>query len=142
MVALLKVTVIGNLGSDPTLRYLQDGTPVCSFTIAVNSRKKDQETTTWLKVTAWRKQAELVSELLKKGMSVYVSGALTTSEFTGQDGTKRFSLDVNMDEFQILTPKGQSEPAMPSGPVSGYTGNPSAMRDPHAIDDLEGDIPF
>jgi single-strand DNA-binding protein len=122
--------IIGNLGSDPIMRYTTDGTAVASFSLAVNERNRraqgaesaqSEETTTWFRVTAWRRQAEIANDLLKKGMAVFVSGDLHTREFTGNDGQKRFSLDVTMDEMQILTPKGalDERPAFGAGASNG-----------------------
>jgi single-strand DNA-binding protein len=147
---LKKVSIIGNLGSDPQLRYTSDGTPVASFTVAVNERarrhlaaensqgeQQDGETTTWFRVSAWRRQAEIVHDLLKKGTSVFVSGDLRTSEFTGNDGRKRFGLEVSMQDMQILTPK--------SAGVDDWAAEPS-RRVPaaggQADPDADDDIPF
>src|SRR5579875_302570 len=99
---LKKIFIIGNLGSDPTMRYTQDGTPVTSFNVAVSERRRGpgqapdaprEEVTTWFRVSAWRNQAEIANNLLRKGTSVFVSGDLRTSEFIGQDGKPRFMLE-------------------------------------------------
>jgi single-strand DNA-binding protein len=166
--SLKKVSIIGNLGSDPTMRYMQDGTPVASFNVAVNERPRRgqgsenaptaqaaqaEEITTWFRVSAWRRQAEIVNDLLKKGMSVFVSGDLRTSEFTGNDGNKRFSLDVTMQDMQILTPKGMSEGGSFEESHSGSSGSQgrtpiafggpkTAPRSEPSADEDEGDIPF
>lgn len=181
---LKKVFIIGRLGADPVLRYTQDGTAVASFNVAVSERPRrgqgqdpsqatapdtNEEVTTWFRVSAWRRQAEIVNEYLKKGTSVFVSGNLTHREYQ-QDGQKRWSLDVTMDDMQILTPKGMQEgaggsfdeggaggfsapqPSQPSRPSSTYgnrpaggTGRPQASRppaEPSFGDDDESDIPF
>jgi single-strand DNA-binding protein len=70
-----KIIVVGNLGRDPELRYTPQGTPVCSFTMASNERRKDksgeqQDVATWFKVNVWGKQAETVSQYLTKGRGV------------------------------------------------------------------------
>jgi single-strand DNA-binding protein len=164
--SLKKIFIIGNLGSDPQMRYTQDGTPVASFNVAVNERRgrgqaqeggqagQPEETTTWFRVSAWRRQAEIVNELLKKGTSVFVSGDLRTSEFTGNDGQKRFSLEVSMQDMQILTPKGVSEgggieetPAFggttPSRPSASYGSRQTGPRPvPSADDQDDSEIPF
>ncbi len=165
---LKKVFIIGNLGSDPVMRYTTDGTAVASFNVAVNERARraaaseggqgaqQEESTTWFRVSAWRRQAEISNDLLKKGMSVFVSGDLRTREFVGNDGQKRFSLDVTMDDMQILTPKGVAEggssfdeaPAFggsgPSRAPTPFVGRSSASRTPAPdLDDQDdSDIPF
>jgi single-strand DNA-binding protein len=168
--SLKKIFIIGNLGSDPVMRYTQDGTPVASFNVAVNERSRraqgadagqsgqpsqPEETTTWFRVSAWRRQAEIANDLLKKGTSVYVSGNLTVREFTGNDGQKRTSLDVQMDDMQILTPKGVQEgggfdeaPAFGSGqaasrPSTSYGNKPQGGRQAPEIDaEDDSEIPF
>ena len=73
------LTLVGRLGRDPEMRYTPDGTPVCTFSVAVNRRWKSQEgqqveETTWFRVSAWRKLAELCNEYLSKGRLVMVIG--------------------------------------------------------------------
>ncbi len=102
-----KITVIGNLGRDPELRYTPQGDAVCDFSIAVNDRKRDkagefQDITTWFKVTFWRKQAENASKYLTKGKSVYVEGRLQVEEWNDRDGNKRFTLVVQGSELQFI----------------------------------------
>ena len=163
---LKKVFIIGNLGSDPVMRYTQDGTPVASFNVAVNDRPRrgqaaeggqpaqGEEVTTWFRVSAWRRQAEIASEFLKKGMSVFISGDLRTSEFTGNDGQKRFGLEVMMQDMQMLTPKGISDGgsfddtssfggAAPSRPSTTFGGRQGGGRPaPDIAPQEDEDIPF
>ena len=89
-----KVILVGNLGRDPELRYTPQGTPVCSFSMATNERRKDktgemQDQTTWFKVTLWGRQAETASQYLTKGKSVYIEGRLRVEEWTDRDGKPR-----------------------------------------------------
>jgi single-strand DNA-binding protein len=165
---LKKIFIIGHLGSDPVMRYTSDGTAVASFSVAVSERNRrpqgseggtgaqQEEVTTWFRVSAWRRQAEISNDLLKKGMAVFVSGDLKTREFVGNDGQKRFSLDVTMDDMQILTPKGVTEggssfdesPAFggpgPSKAPTPFGGRSSGGRPqtPDADDQDDSDIPF
>ena len=105
-----------------------------------------EEITTWFRVSAWRRQAEVVNDLLKKGMAVFVSGDLRTREFVGNDGQKRFSLDVTMDEMQILTPKGALDDRPEFDAGSGTHNAPAGGRGAEAttVDGFEedSDIPF
>src|SRR6266481_722818 len=77
-----KITLVGNLGRDPELRYTPQGTPVCSFSLATNERRKDRATgenndiTTWFRVTLWGRQAETASQYLTRGRPVYIEGRL------------------------------------------------------------------
>ena len=155
MASLKKMLIIGNLGSDPVMHYTTDGTPVASFSVAVNEHNRraqaaegaqPEEITTWFRVSAWRRQAEVVNDLLKKGMAVFVSGDLRMREFTGNDGQERFSLEVTMDDMQILTPKGalDDRPEFGAGPSThnAPAGGRGAQTTP--VDDVEEDseIPF
>jgi single-strand DNA-binding protein len=107
--------IIGNLGRDPEMRYLADGTPVTSFTVAVNRRWTGQdgtqgEKTWWFRVTCWRKLAETTNQYLKKGRQVMVIGEIDASAWVGQDGEPRASLDLTARDVRFLGGRDQIEP--------------------------------
>ena len=85
-----KVIIAGNLGGDPVMRYTADGTPVTSFSVATSERWSDRNTgerrerTTWWRVSAWRKQAEICNEYLSKGRQVLVEGTMAVDAETGK----------------------------------------------------------
>ena len=119
-----KITIIGNLGRDPELRYTPQGTAVCDFSVAVNDRKRDksgefQDVTTWFKVTFWRTQAENASKYLTKGRQVYVEGRLEVEEWSDRDGKTRHTLSIQGSELQFIGEKG-------SGEASDYSGSNSS----------------
>ena len=102
-----KIILVGNLGRDPELRYTPQGTPVCSFSMATNERRKDktgemQDHTTWFRVTLWNRQAETASQYLQKGRPVYIEGRLRVEEYTDRDGKPRHSLEVNATDMQFI----------------------------------------
>ena len=102
-----KITIIGNLGRDPELRYTPQGNAVCDFSVAVNDRKRDkagewQDIVTWFKITLWGKQAENASKYLTKGRQIYVEGRLQLEEWTDRDGNNRHTLTVQGSEIQFL----------------------------------------
>lgn len=114
MAGLCKVTIIGNLGKDPELKYTSSGKPVASFSVAVNrvystAEGERKEETEWFRVSAWGRQAEVSSQYLKKGSKVYIEGRLQSRPYETQDGRKGVSLDVSMTEMQILDSKGRTE---------------------------------
>jgi single-strand DNA-binding protein len=83
-----KVVIVGNLGNDPEMRYMPDGTPVTSFSVATNRRWTNQdgsagEETCWFRVSAWGRQAETCNQYLSKGRQVLVEGRLTPDKNTG-----------------------------------------------------------
>jgi single-strand DNA-binding protein len=91
-----KITIVGYLGRDPELRYTPQGTALCKMSIATTEKRKNvagetEEHTTWFRVTAWGRQAELANEYLAKGRQVYVEGRFRLEEYTDREGQKRLS---------------------------------------------------
>jgi len=102
-----KITIVGYLGRDPELRYTPQGTALCKMSIATTEKRKNvtgepEEHTTWFRVTAWGRQAELANEYLAKGRQVYVEGRLRLEEYIDREGQKRFSAEVSATEIQFL----------------------------------------
>ena len=115
MAYLNKVMLIGNIGKDPEIRMGQlSGTKCVSFSLATTKRYKgangeQKEETTWHNVVGWGKIADIFEQLcVRKGTSIYVEGSLANRSWTDQNGQKRYSTDVKMDSFQLLTPRGQN----------------------------------
>jgi single-strand DNA-binding protein len=110
-----KVILVGNLGQKPEIRYTSSGVPMAKFSVATTERwgtdesGQKKEHTEWHRCVAWRKLAEIVGQYLDKGTKVYIEGRIRRSEYTGQDGIKRYSTDIVVDQMEILTPKGQRE---------------------------------
>jgi single-strand DNA-binding protein len=107
MASFNKLIIVGYLGRDPELRYTPDGVAVCNFSIATTERRKDrngeqQDITTWFRVTAWRRTAEICNEYLRKGSQAYVEGRLRQEEYTDRDGNPRTSLAVDVTELKFL----------------------------------------
>lgn len=115
-----KILLIGNLGRDPEMSYLQDGTAVTKFSLAVSrpSRssggERDRETD-WYNVTAWRQLAERCSQYLHKGSKVYVEGRLVQRKYVDKTGAERTSIDVTLTDMEMLTPKNQQPDGAPAG---------------------------
>lgn len=102
-----KVLLMGNLTRDPELRYTAGGTAVASFGLAINrvSTAPDgtrREEVTFVDCEAWGKQAETISEYLRKGRPVFVEGRLRLDQWESQDGQKRSRLRVVCERFQFL----------------------------------------
>ena len=132
MASFNKITIVGNLGRDPELRYTPQGTAVCQFSVATNERRRDksgeqQDITTWFRVTSWGKQAENVSKYLSKGRRVYVEGRLHMEEWTDRDGKARQTLEVNASDVQFLDSASDMEgiPVRQSGGGGAGGGQPS-----------------
>jgi len=139
-----KVILVGNLGRYPHLRYTPQGTPVCSFSMATNERRKDkagemQDQTTWFRVTLWGRQAETASQYLTKGKSVYIEGRLRVEEWTDRDGKPRHTLEVNATDMQFIGGgRGEGEPPMERAAAAG--GATTEHSEP--ADVADDDIPF
>ena len=142
-----KIILVGNLGRDPELRYTPQGTPVCSFTVATNEKRKDkagetQDVTTWFRVTLWGRQAETASQYLTKGRPIYVEGRLRLEEWTDRDGKQRYTLEVHATDMQFIG-GGRADEA--AGATSGGGGGraPSSPERQQSEPDLsDDDIPF
>lgn len=115
------VIIIGNLGSDPEVRYTQDGTAVASFTVATTEKWKgkdgqQQEHTERHKVTAWRRLAEICGEYLEKGSRVYIEGKLQTRKWQDKDGSDRYTTEIVASEMKMLSGgKGKASSNQPQG---------------------------
>ena len=102
-----KVILVGNLGSDPELRYTGSGTAVCNFSLATSESYKDRdgnqvENTEWHRVVAWARLAEICGEYLKKGRQVYIEGQLQTRQWEDKDGNTKYTTEVKAREMQML----------------------------------------
>ncbi len=102
-----KVILIGNLGKDPELKHTSSGTAVATMTLATNERFKDksgewQDKTEWHNVVLWQRLAEVASEYLKKGRSVYVEGRLQTRSWEDKQGQKRYTTEIVASDLVLL----------------------------------------
>lgn len=107
MVGLNKIMVIGNLGTDPEMRYTPNGNAVTSFRLAVSRSytprdgERRQETE-WFRIVAWNQQAESCNQFLQKGKRVYVEGRLKSDTWEGRDGQTRFTNEIIADRVLFL----------------------------------------
>lgn len=115
MASINKVILVGNLGADPEVRYLPSGDAVASIRLATTDRYKDKasgefkEATEWHRVSFFGRLAEIVSEYLKKGSSVYIEGRIRTRKWQAQDGTDRYSTEIVADQMQMLGGRSSGE---------------------------------
>lgn len=95
--------IVGHVGGDPALRYLNDGVAVCNISVAVNDPRQKDAPPTWYRVACWRATAEFVNNYVTKGAAVLVHGdRLRLSEWTGEDGQRRTSLELNAVRVELL----------------------------------------
>ncbi len=140
-----KIILIGNLGRDPELRYTPQGTPVCSFTMATNEKRKDrsgenQDVTTWFRVTFWGRQAETASQFLTKGKPIYVEGRLRIEEWNDRDGKPRYTLEVHATDMQFIGQR-SAESGAGTSPSNKATPSNNTPKENEA-EITDDDIPF
>ena len=127
-----KVILVGNLGADPEVRYLPSGDAVANIRLATTDRYKDKasgemkEATEWHRVSFFGRLAEIVSEYLKKGSSVYLEGRIRTRKWQAQDGTDRYSTEIVAEQMQMLGGRGGA--SMGGGDEGGYSRGESSER--------------
>mgnify|MGYP002870077105 FL=1 len=111
MPSLNKVMLIGNVGKEPEIRYLEGNTPqatkVAQFTLATTERYRDRngelhENTEWHNIVAWRGLADTAEKVVHKGTQLYIEGKLRTRSWTDQSGTKKDRTEIVVDNFQLL----------------------------------------
>ena len=169
MASVNKVTIIGNLGRDPEVRYAPSGSAICNAAIATSRSWKDktsgerQEETEWHRVVFYDRLAEIAGEYLKKGKSVYIEGRLKTRKWTDKDGVEKYTTEIIAQEMTMLG--GREGGGGGGGGEEGYAEQPRAEaprrsapppRPPAAapaaprpapksstgFDDMDDDIPF
>lgn len=144
---LNKIFIMGRLTKDPELKRTQTGTPVVSFSLAVDRDFKDKSTgeraTDFISCVAWRQSAEFISRYFTKGRMAVVEGRLQTRDWTDKDGNKRRSTEVIVDSIYFGDSKREAENASGGygdslGAYSTY-GAPDQFRE---LSDEDGELPF
>ena len=136
--SLNKAMIIGNLGRDPEVRYLQSGQAVVNFTVATNERYQDkegewQEKAEWHRVVIFGKQAEVAGKYLNKGSRVYIEGRLQTRDWEDKDGQKRYTTEIVCRNMIMLGGRGEPAPDADEEPAPDTSPSTAAP---------EEDVPF
>jgi single-strand DNA-binding protein len=158
---LNKAQIIGRLGRDPEVRYMPSGEAVCNFSVATAEKWKDKasgevkEETTWHRITAFGRQAEIVGEYLRKGSLVFIEGKMTQRAYADKDGAEKVSHEIRMQDMKMLSSReagqgGQSgggnagQPAQRPSAAPQASGQARPTRPPalNNFDDMDDDIPF
>ena len=109
-----KVILIGNLGKDPEVRYLENGVAVCNFSIATGETYKDKNSgekvthTEWHNIVLWRGLAEVAEKYLKKGAKIYIEGKLRTRSWQDQEGNTKYTTEILGDNMTMLGKAGEA----------------------------------
>ena len=136
MAGVNKVILVGNLGKDPEVRYLDNGVAVANFSLATTENYKNKagervSQTEWHNIVLWRGLAEVAEKYLKKGASVYVEGKIKTRKWEDKEGNTRYNTEILADNMTMLGGKSPQESAAPT---------PAAAADTSA--DKADDLPF
>jgi single-strand DNA-binding protein len=129
-----QLVIIGNLTKAPELRSTQDGTAVCSFTVAVNRSKTKNNPdpgADYFNVTAWRGLGETCAKYLDKGRKVCVVGRVSVHTWETESGKHGANLEVLAEDVEFLSSRNESAPAAPVDPASGM-----------AVVETPDDLPF
>lgn len=120
-----KVILLGNLGTDPELRYTPGGVAVCNFSLATNERGRKgdgDEKTEWHRIVVWDKLAERCNEYLKKGRTIYLEGRLQTRKWQDRDGHDRYTTEIVAQIIQFVGGDRQGGQGGSGGPQGGGGG--------------------
>lgn len=107
-----RVMLIGRLTAKPELRYTNSNIPFSRFTVAVNRQFNNQDgnrEADFINIIVWRKQAEVICNYFDKGNQIAIEGRLQTGSYDAQDGTKRYTTDVVLEQFHFIESKAQRE---------------------------------
>ena len=146
-----KVILMGRLTRDPELRHTSAGTPVCSFSIAVDNGYGERRQTDFINCVAWNKTAEFVSNYFDKGKMIIVIGRIATRTWEGQDGKKNYATEVVASEVSFgETKRSQDGGSFGGGASAAATSAPAAPAFPdNPVDeaftpllDTDDDLPF
>jgi len=135
MTGVNKVILLGNLGKDPEVRYLDNGVAVANFSLATTENYKNKQgervsQTEWHNIVLWRGLAEVAEKYLKKGASIYVEGKIKTRKWEDKDGNTRYNTEILADNMTML------------GGKQSQSDSPPLNSDSVSVDDKSDDLPF
>lgn len=152
-----RVTILGNLGNDPEVKYTQSGSAIANMTVATSEEWKDKTTgeskslTEWHRVVLFGKLAEVAGEYLRKGSQVYIEGQLRTRKWTDQSGQEKYTTEIVVGMngvMQMIGGKQDSKPqqqggwGQPQQPKTQQQSNPAQSGPSVPPMDFSDDIPF
>ena len=147
-----EVTLLGNVGEAPEVRFTAAGNAVANFTLATNHvyKRRDGEkveNTDWHRLVAFGKVAELVQTYVSSGSPLYVKGRIQTRKWQGQDGQDRWTTEVVVNDMSRFARKSGNGKSNGNGAAKGWpdgtpTGTPPPAEPTAPLDDFDDDIPF
>ena len=145
-----KVILVGNVGKDPDVRYIDNNVPVATITVATSERAyktsngtEIPERTEWHNVVLWRGLAEVAEKYVRKGSQVYIEGKIKTRSWADQTGAKRYSTEIIADNMELLGRRGEVTPLAAHGATPSVSGSTTTTEDPFkSSGDTADDLPF
>ena len=147
-----KAILVGYVGNDPEVRYIDSGTPKCTFRMATSEVYKNRSgervtSTEWHNIVLWRGLAEIAEKYVKKGTQIYIEGRIRTRSYDDKDGVKKYITEISGDVLQLLGKRMDDNTAPPDSPRSQeYTkNNDSSEGAPESINsemNETDDLPF
>lgn len=145
MAGINKVILVGNLGKDPEVKYLEGGIAIAKFPLATTETIKDksgnkQEQTEWHNIVLWRGLAEIAEKYLKKGQTIYIEGKIRSRSYDDKDGNKRYITEIVGETMQMIGKKPESSEQN----ALGNSANAAVPSPPTPIPPAtpEDDLPF
>ena len=137
MAGVNKVILVGNLGKDPEVRYLDSGVAVANFSLATTENYKNKEgervsQTEWHNIVLWRGLAEVAEKYLKKGSSIYVEGKIRTRKWEDKEGNNRYTTEILCDNMTMLGGR----------PVSEGADQVNSIHKNESTSEIKDDLPF
>jgi single-strand DNA-binding protein len=142
-----KVILIGNLGKDPEVKYLESGVPVANFSIATSESYNDKNTgekreiTDWHNIVLWRGLATVAEKYLKKGMKVYIEGKLKTRSWNDENQQTRYTTEIVADNMTMLS-RAENSGQAPTNYPNSVENKPVQPMDKDLSAKPDDDLPF
>jgi len=145
-----KVILVGNLGKDPEVQYLESGVALARFSLATAERYKDKtgnwaDQTEWHNIVLWRGRAEVAEKYLKKGSKIYLEGKIRSRSWDDKDGNKKYTTEIVGDNFIMLDKKGEGSYTggnVPPPPAENKSVSEPVEQGGGNNTDFEDDLPF
>lgn len=146
-----KVILVGNVGRDPEVRYVEKDVPVASFSLATTERgfkRQDgsevPDRTEWHNIVLWRGLAKVAESYVRKGTSLYIEGKLKTRSWTDQNNNVRYTTEVIADQMELLgkRPEGGVQPLTNTTTIDESSPNTQPTAPLPTVDDASDDLPF
>ena len=139
-----KVILIGNVGKDPDVRYLDNGVAVATFSLATTERgytlangTQVPERTEWHNIVLWRGLAQTAEKYVRKGDKLYIEGKIKSRSYDDQNGIKRTIVEIFADNMEMLTPRGASQGTAPAPHAAAPQAAPQ-----QPVGNASDDLPF